>query len=312
MARQLICIMGPTASGKSALAMALASHLPIEIISVDASQVYKGMDIGTAKPSELEKNSVPHHLIDILSPAEAYSASQFVNDAIGLSESLIKKGRMPCLVGGTMLYFKALQTGLSPMPKQDPAYRVELEKEAKAKGWDVLHRRLKEVDPVSAERIHPNDPQRIQRALEIYHLTGTPMTDIWASSRPRSSPFSFINIALMPENRAHLHQRIADRFDEMLALGLLEEVSRLKDLHLDSSLPSMRTVGYRQVFQYLQEEFDFDTMREKAIAATRQLAKRQITWLRRWPNVSYFSPEDPRLLDNVLMHLRRTLTNDDG
>lgn len=301
--------MGPTASGKSALALALAEHLPIDIVSVDASQVYQGMDIGTAKPSEMEKQHVPHHLIDILPPSASYSVSQFVSDATAVSTQLLKNKRLPCLVGGTMLYFKALQSGLSQLPDQDKIYRKQLEEEAQKIGWNGMHRKLKEVDPLSASRIHPNDPQRIQRALEVYHLTGKAMSELWQSAEFDTPPFDFINIALMPDDRNQLHQQIAARFDMMLEAGFIEEVQRLKSMNIDPGLPSMRTVGYRQALCYLNGEYDFDTMREKAIVATRQLAKRQMTWLRSWPNATYFSPEDPALLEKVLTHIHQIKNN---
>ena len=280
--------MGPTASGKTDLAIALADHFPIEIINVDSAQIYLGMDIGSGKAPLALLDKVPHHLMSFLDPAIPYSAAQFRTDALKMIADIIQRKKLPVLVGGSMLYFKALQEGLSSLPSASQEVRANLEKEALELGWAHLHARLKEIDPTAANRISPNDPQRISRALEINQLTGEPMSAwIQKNDKPKSD-YAFVNIGLIPEltPRAILHDRIEKRFDAMLELGLITEVERLfgrSDLH--RNLPSMRTVGYRQVWEYLLKETTFETMREKAIAATRQLAKRQLTWLRSWPNL---------------------------
>jgi tRNA dimethylallyltransferase len=294
-----LLLLGPTASGKSSLAMALAARLPVEIISVDSAQVYRGLDIGTAKPSGVHRAQVPHHLIDIRDPADAYSAAAFVADAVPLIEQIRARGRLPLLVGGTMLYAKALLTPLDELPPADPAIRRRLEAEAASEGWSALHRRLAALDPVSAARIQPGDPQRIQRALEVIELTGMPLSRL--QSRRQSQPPTSAGgarqpaapevaqallpiLSLEPSERAVLHRRIAHRFDQMLREGLVEEVRGLMarpDLHAD--LPALRSVGYRQAWQHLNGEGTAADLREAGIAATRQLAKRQLTWLRALP-----------------------------
>ncbi|HCY63626.1 MAG TPA: tRNA (adenosine(37)-N6)-dimethylallyltransferase MiaA [Oxalobacteraceae bacterium] len=281
-----VALMGPTASGKTAAALELARHVPCEIISVDSALVYREMDIGTAKPTPAERASVPHHLIDILDPSQAYSAMQFRQDALRLVEEIRGRGKLPLLVGGTMLYFKALQDGLDELPQADAALRAQLDREAAESGVPALHARLATLDPETAARLKPTDAQRIQRALEIITLTGQPMSQLLAKAPKTELPFRLLPIALEPSDRSVLHERIANRFDAMLKApgGLLEEVERLRargDLHL--GLPSMRCVGYRQAWEYLDGAYDFAALREKGIAATRQLAKRQLTWLRSMP-----------------------------
>ena len=281
-----ICLMGATATGKTALALALHDVLPVEIISVDSSQVYRGMDIGTAKPSAEELKRAPHRLIDIHDPAEAYTAAEFCTDALREMEAIRQGGRIPLLVGGTMFYFHALEFGLSPLPSADPELRARLVDEAAQTGWQALHARLAEVDPASARRIHPNDTQRIQRALEIYELTGQAPSRISEATAPRPAPWRFVKIALPVSDRAVLHERIAKRFHAMLEQGLMQEVEVLyRRGDLGPELPAIRTVGYRQAWEYLTNKVSYTEMVEMAIAATRQLAKRQLTWLRGYPGV---------------------------
>ena len=277
-----IGLAGPTASGKSAVALALAERVPIEIISVDSALIYRGMDIGTAKPSATERATVPHHLIDILDPREAYSAAQFAADATRLVDEINGRGRLPLLVGGTMLYFKILSDGLDALPAADPAVRAKLEAQAFARGWPALHAELARIDPASAARLPPTDAQRIGRALEVFRISGRTLSSFHTAPRA-AQPAALI--ALEPLSRPWLHERIAARFDAMLAQGLLGEVRGLRargDLH--AGLPSMRCVGYRQAWTALDEGLDGDALhaavRERGIAATRQLAKRQLTWLR--------------------------------
>ncbi len=281
------CLLGPTASGKTAAALAFAARRPVEIVSVDSALVYREMDIGTAKPTAEEKARVPHHLIDIVDPADAYSASAFRTDALRIVGEIVARGRVPLLVGGTMLYFKALAQGLNDLPAADPAVRAALDADAARDGWPALHGRLAAVDPATAARLAPNDSQRIQRALEVFLLTGQPMST-WLAAPARAdetaSRYRFAPIALEPSERSVLHARIAQRFDAMLAAGFIDEVKRLRargDLHL--GLPSMRCVGYRQVWEYLDGATDHATMRDKGVFATRQLCKRQLTWLRAMP-----------------------------
>ena len=280
-----IFLMGPTASGKTNLAIELCQTLPCEIISVDSALIYKGMDIGTAKPNADEQKKAPHQLIDILDPAQSYSVAEFRRDALSLMQQITARGNIPLLVGGTMMYYKALIDGLSPLPESDQEVRKTLEKQAKEQGWGALHKRLAKIDPVSAERIHPNDPQRLTRALEVYLLTNRSMTDLMAT-KSSPIPYDIKQFCIAPDERKVLHQRIALRFELMIEAGFQKEVEKLRargDLHLN--LPSIRCVGYRQMWQYLDDEYNFDEMREKSIAATRQLAKRQLTWLRSWQNV---------------------------
>jgi tRNA dimethylallyltransferase len=283
-----VAIMGPTASGKTAAALAIGARIDAEIISVDSALVYRGMDIGTAKPTRAELAAVPHHLIDIIDPLDAYSVAQFRADTLRLVDDIAARGKLPLLVGGTMLYFKGLADGLDDLPGADPALRAELEHEAARHGWPAMHARLQALDPQTAARLAPNDAQRIQRALEICTLAGRPMSALLAQREKTELPFELLSFALEPSERAVLHQRIARRFELMLAEGehgnLLTEVETLRrrgDLH--PGLPSMRCVGYRQAWEYLDGYIDFATLRETGIIATRQLAKRQLTWLRAMP-----------------------------
>lgn len=284
-----VFVMGPTASGKSAIALELARHVPIEIVTVDSAQVYRGMDVGTAKPSAAERAAVPHHLIDLIDPTEAYSAARFRADALALIADIAARGRLPVLAGGTMLYFQALQSGLSNLPEADPATRRMLETEAAASGWPAMHERLARVDPATAERLKPNDSQRIQRALEVFHLSGQPMSALQGRRAAADVNFRALKIALTPSDRAVLHDRIAARFDAMLANGLVEEVRGLRQrFALSPELPSMRCVGYRQAWEFLDGQATAKELRERGIAATRQLAKRQLTWLRGMDDVEAF------------------------
>ncbi|OJW53890.1 MAG: tRNA (adenosine(37)-N6)-dimethylallyltransferase MiaA [Thiobacillus sp. 65-1059] len=279
-----IFLMGPTAAGKTALAVSLLERFPLEIISVDSALVYRGMDIGTAKPDAATLARAPHHLLDIRDPAEAYSAAAFCADARRLMADIAARGRVPLLVGGTMLYFRALLHGLDDLPRADPALRKKLEKEAAARGWPALHAELAVVDPVTAARLAPNDSQRIGRALEIFRLAGTPMSALLDRGQSEL-PYRVLQLALIPSDRGVLHQRIAARFDAMLAAGLLDEVETLRRSYaLTPDLPAMRAVGYRQAWAYLDGAIDLAALREQGIAATRQLAKRQLTWLRSWPD----------------------------
>ena len=299
-----IFLMGPTGSGKTDLAVELYKRFPVEIISVDSALVYKGMDIGTAKPDAATLQQAPHRLIDFLDPSQAYSAADFRTDALREMGEISARGKIPLLVGGTMLYFRALEYGLSELPKADPAIRAKLDAEAAEHGWLNLHQRLQQLDPVAAQRIHPNDPQRLQRALEVYELTGKSLTELQQAMWQETCPYDLLKIALIPDNRAWLHQRLAQRFDVMLSLGLIEEVKRLWTRgDLDVNLPAIRAVGYRQVWDYLNGKLDYTQMRDRAIVSTRQLAKRQMTWLRSETNISVYNPEEyslSSLTSNVL------------
>lgn len=277
-----IFLMGPSASGKTGLAVELVQRLPLELISVDSALVYRDMDIGTAKPDAATLARAPHHLIDIIDPTEAYSAAQFRTDALRLIGETTARGKVPLLVGGTMLYFNALQHGLNDLPVADPEKREQILARAQQLGWPAMHAELAQVDPVTAQRLKPNDAQRIERALEVFRITGRPMSQLLQQSKGESLPYRLLKIALLPSDRAVLHRRIAERFDAMLEQGLLEEVRALRRKYpeLIPAVPSMRCVGYRQAWQYLEGEIDLAMLREKGIAATRQLAKRQMTWLR--------------------------------
>lgn len=285
-------LMGPTASGKTELAIRLRQKYPVEIISVDSALIYKGMDIGTAKPDAQEQSLAPHRLIDILDPSEAYSAADFRRDALTEMNRIAEEGKIPLLVGGTMLYYKALLEGLSPLPAANPEVRQQIEQEALTQGWDVLHDQLKVIDPVSAERIHPNDPQRLSRALEVYRISGKTLTEL-TQTKGESLPFRVKQFAIAPKERAELHRRIELRFEKMMEAGFEEEMKALyarKDLHPD--LPSIRCVGYRQMWDYLDGNCTLDDAIFKGICATRQLAKRQITWLRSWDNLTWLDSEN--------------------
>jgi tRNA dimethylallyltransferase len=307
-----IFLMGPTAAGKTDLALALADVLPCELISVDSALIYRGMDIGTAKPDRATLARYPHRLIDIRDPAESYSAAEFRADALAAMAEITARGRIPLLVGGTMLYFKALLEGLADMPGADPAVRAELEARAAVEGWQALHRELAEIDPESAARIHPNDPQRLTRALEVYRVSGLSMTAHRQQQAAENSgcgapgmahlPYTVAHFAIAPEQRQVLHARIAQRFHLMLEQGFVEEVEALRrrgDLH--AGLPSIRAVGYRQVWDYLDGTLDRDEMTQRGIIATRQLAKRQFTWLRSWENLHWL---DSLASDNLSCALK--------
>lgn len=294
-----VCLLGPTASGKSRLAMRLAERHPVEIVSVDSGQVYRGMDAGTAKPSPVERAAVPHHLIDLVDPDSSYSAGRFRADAIAATLDILARGKVPLLVGGTMLYYRSLVQGMDNLPAADPAIRAALDAEAASGGWPALHAELARVDPKTAARLAPNDAQRIQRALEVYRATGRPLSALHTSPSAEL-PFELTAFALVPPDRAVLHRRIAERFDAMLAAGLVEEVDALRKRYaLEAGMPSMRCVGYRQVWEHLQGFTDHKAMREKSVIATRQLAKRQLTWLRSLPGLTALDPEAPGTMGTI-------------
>lgn len=297
---KIFCLMGPTASGKTDLAIQLVQHFPLEIISVDSAMIYRGMDIGTAKPSAEELALAPHHLINVLNPDQSYCAAAFCQDVLKLSQAIYQRKKYPLLVGGTMMYFHALQQGLSQLPNADEAIRARLQTDLQQNGLSALHARLQDCDPDSASRIHAHDTQRILRALEVYAITGQSLTSLKAQQQPVLEA-DFHNIALFPEDRAWLHARIAARFETMLAAGLIEEVKTLQALwHIDDSYPAMRTVGYRQVLAYLSGACDYQQLQEQGVAATRQLAKRQITWLRSFTNTWRVDPVIPGYQASVL------------
>lgn len=308
-----IFLMGPTASGKTDLALQLADTLPCEIISVDSALIYRGMDIGSAKPDAQTLQAYPHHLVDILDPAQSYSAAQFHDDALRLMADISARGRIPLLVGGTMLYYKALLEGLAVMPPADAEVRAALEQQAIEQGWAALHAELQRVDPVSAARIHPNDPQRLLRALEVWRVSGQTMTVLRAQqSREKQAsngqylPYNVASLAIAPQQRSVLHQRIAQRFQKMLEQGFIAEVEALRqrgDLHVD--LPSVRAVGYRQAWAYLDGDYTYDEMLERGIIATRQLAKRQFTWLRSWENVTWLDSLSADKMSHALKRLEQ-------
>ncbi|MGZ8239847.1 MAG: tRNA (adenosine(37)-N6)-dimethylallyltransferase MiaA, partial [Methylobacter sp.] len=284
-----IFLMGPTASGKTTLSVQLAQALNGEIISVDSALVFKGMDIGTAKPTQEERGGIPHHLIDILDPAESFSTGQFRRQALNIMGDITSRGKIPILVGGTMLYFNALNSGLAKLPEADADIRAKLDQDLEKLGKEALHQRLAKVDPESAARIHPNDPQRIQRALEVYEISGKPLTSFFIEAQAQDIPYQRIKLIIAPQDRAILHGIIARRFKQMLEQGFIDEVVALYQRgDLTEKMPSVRAVGYRQAWSYLQGEYDLETMIEKAIVATRQLAKRQFTWLRREVDAASF------------------------
>lgn len=312
----LVCLMGPTASGKTDLAMYLYDQFPCELVSVDSVLVYRGMDIGSAKPDAQTLQRYPHHLIDMLDPAEPYSAARFRDDALALIEDITARGRVPLLVGGTMLYFKALAGGLASMPSADPVVRASIEAMALEQGWPAVHAALAQVDPASAERIHPNDPQRISRAYEVFLGSGITLTQ-WherqhaekaADQTPGSGvlPYTVRYLAVAPRERSVLHERIAERFSLMLQQGLISEVEAMHARgDLDVSMPSIRAVGYRQVWDYLEGRLDYEQMRERGIIATRQLAKRQFTWLRGWNEpIEWLDSLDPKRFERALKVLQ--------
>lgn len=300
--------MGPTASGKTGVAVELVQQLPLEIISVDSALVYRHMDIGTAKPDAATLAIAPHHLIDRIDPSDRYSAAQFCHDALALMQDITTRGKVPFLVGGTMLYFKALREGLNDMPASNLAVRAEIEARALALGWNALHAELAQVDPSTAARLHPADAQRISRALEVYAQTGQPISSYLNRAEASALPYRVLPLALIPSDRAVLHVRIAERFDSMLRQGLVEEVENLRErFDLSPQLPAMRCVGYRQTWLYLEGEMDRDALRDRGIYATRQLAKRQLTWLRSTPEVQVFDCLDPVLTPRVLTAVKQFL-----
>jgi tRNA dimethylallyltransferase len=300
-----ILLMGPTASGKTALALEIALHLPLEIVSVDSAQVYRGMDLGTAKPSLAERAAVPHHLIDVIDPDRSYSAAQFRADATRLMREIVGRGRVPLLAGGTMLYFKALREGLSELPQADAAVRAAIEAEAREKGWPALHAELARIDAATAARLNPADAQRIQRALEVFRVTGKALSALQGARVAARAPYHFVPLALVPAERALLHRRIEARFDAMLAAGLVEELAELRAKYaLHAGLPAMRCVGYRQAWAHLEGAYDRAALRERGIYATRQFAKRQLTWLRAMDGPRTFDCFAPDLLAQVLRYLK--------
>ena len=309
MKRTAYALLGPTASGKSALALKAAEKLPVEIVSMDSALVYRGMDIGTAKPGAALRAAVPHHLIDIIEPDQSYSAGRWRIDAIRAVSEIFERGGIPLLVGGTMLYYRALISGLDELPQADARVRADIDAEAAARGWPALHAELAKVDAKAAQRIAPNDPQRIQRALEVWRVTGTALSQL-QGSRENELPFGIKGVAIIPE-RAALHERIAKRFDAMLQLGLIDEVKSLRKKHrLSAAMPSMRAVGYRQVWEYLEGKTDRQEMRERAVIATRQLAKRQLTWLRSFPDLLRLDAggaQDPAIALHLLLDESREL-----
>jgi tRNA dimethylallyltransferase len=303
-----ILLMGPTASGKTAVAVKLANTLPCEIISVDSALVYKGMDIGTAKPDPATLAQAPHHLINIIEPHESYSAARFRDDALALMREITERGNIPLLVGGTMLYFKALVEGLNDLPEADSTVRLIIETMAEEEGWPAVHEKLRKVDPETAARLEPNDSQRVQRALEIYYITGKSMTDLLKKPKYVYFPYTPIRIALLPSDRTVLHDRIALRFEQMLEAGLIDELRALRDEYaLEPDTPSMRCVGYRQAWDFLNERISRAELLEQGIAATRQLAKRQLTWLRSTENLTEFDCLTENVGDLVLEYIRQEL-----
>lgn len=299
--RKAIFLMGPTASGKTALAISLRQKLPVEVINVDSALIYRGMNIGTAKPSAEELALVPHRLLDIRDPAEIYSVAEFRRNALAEMADITRKDKIPLLVGGTMLYFKVLFEGLSPLPSASPDLRRQIEEIAKEKSWETLHRQLCKIDPVAGSRIHPNDLQRLSRALEVFFVSGQTLTDLIKTPGEKLS-YDVYQFAIAPVSREILHQRIALRYNQMLALGFEAEVNVLftrGDLH--KNMPSIRCVGYRQMWSYLSGEINYDEMIYRSICATRQLAKRQMTWLRGWPNIIWLDSDDPVLMCNTIL-----------
>ena len=295
-----ILLMGPTASGKTAAALELARHFPIELISVDSAQVFVDMNVGTAKPDAATLAAFPHHLIDLITPEEAYSAARFRNDALACMADIVRRGRIPLLVGGTMLYYKAQLEGLAELPAADPAIRAEIDALAATHGWPAVHAELARVDPETARRLHPTDSQRLQRALEIYRLSGIPMSALLAQGEKQTPAYDYLALGLLPSDRAVLHTRIAARFDEMLAQGLEDEVSALRQRYrLSLELPSMRCVGYRQVWEAQDGRIPRGELRDRGIYATRQLAKRQLTWMKNTLRPELFDSLSTDVLDRL-------------
>lgn len=298
--------MGPTASGKSAVAMEIARRFPVEIISVDSAQVYRHMNIGSAKPDQSVQAEIAHHLIDLINPDENYSAAQFREDALCTMQEITARGKIPLLAGGTMLYFKVLRQGLAALPAADDVLRKELEQSATERGWPAMHAVLNTLDPVTAGRIQPNDSQRIQRALEVCYLTGKPMSEVLQQQQNSTFPYRVINLALLPSDRRALHDRITQRFGQMLEMGLVDEVRMLCDrFQLVADMPAMRCVGYRQVYMYLANEISFAEMQERGVFATRQLAKRQLTWLRAMDDLQVFDCLTDQLTQQVADFIQR-------
>lgn len=290
-----ICLMGPTASGKTDLAMAISDALPCDLISVDSALVYRGLDIGSAKPDADTLRRYPHALVDICDPSQPYSAADFRRDALAAMASSVEQGRIPLLVGGTMLYFKALLEGLAEMPAAEPQVRADIEALAAQRGWPAVHAELEKVDPVAASRIHPNHSQRLSRALEVYRVSGVPISEWQARQAAQRPPYRFLQLAIAPDDRQVLHQRIEIRLKQMFANGFVDEVRRLRARgDLNDELPAVRAVGYRQVWQYLEGQWDLDEAFERALIASRQLAKRQMTWLRGWDNLQWLDSRDPK------------------
>lgn len=303
------CLMGPTAIGKTALACELLQHFPFEIISIDSAMIYRGMDIGSAKPEPALLAEAPHHLIDILSPEDTYSAAQCCIDVLRCGQEIEARGNIPLLVGGTMMYFRALQQGLSALPNADAPTRDRIILQAQAHGWEYVHQQLAIADPVAAQRIHPNDTQRITRALEVYALTQQPISSLFQTPQ-HAIPRKFTNLIFLPTERGWLHERIAQRFKTMIADELIDEVQTLRQNHtLTAAHPSMRCVGYRQVWDYLTEHQDLNLLTEKGIVATRQLAKRQMTWLRHWPDGHFFSVDETINLREMIAFMHRITDN---
>lgn len=297
----VFCLMGATATGKTDLACRLVDNFPFEIISIDSAMIYREMNVGTAKPDVETLSKYPHHLIDIIDPVQSYSVASCVKDVNNLAHDIFKRGKFPLLVGGTMMYFHAIQNGIADLPVASEILRNQILNEAFVHGWEFMHAKLAKFDPITASRISPNDKSRIQRALEVYMLTNKSISDLLQTNNTYKPNFEFVNILLMPEERSWLHKRIAERFINMLDCGLIAEVeSLLETWPLHAELSSMRCVGYRQVLAYLQGLIDYATMQDKGISATRQLAKRQLTWLRKWPNAHLFIAEDNRLFSKLL------------
>ena len=310
---RVVFLMGPTATGKTALAVMLAERFPVDIVSVDSAQVYRGMDVGTAKPPPEVRARAPHRLVDVADPGETYSAARFRRDALAAIDRIHGAGRIPLLVGGTGLYFRALERGLSALPAADPAIRERLAHRRRRLGNAALHAALAAVDPAAAARIHPNDPQRVQRALEVFEATGRPMTELLQEARDRAFPHALCKVVLAPADREQLRERIRRRVDEMLAAGLVDEVSALRSrADLGRDLPAMRAVGYRQVWAYLEGEYDLEEMKRRLVTATARLAKRQMTWFRDEPGAVRLDPFEAGVEEVTAARLREWLTSTQG